>query len=79
MKRVYWVVIAGVVIIGLVMTGILPRLINRFLPPNTEPLVIPHRGPPYENPTHIQQVMYNPPRKGCFYGICEELPSEANV
>jgi hypothetical protein len=68
MKTIEWVIVGGVIIIGLYFSGAFHKLLPSIAVPQ-------HHLPASQIPSSgIKQVAYQPPsRKFCFRGICDNV------
>lgn len=79
MKTIEWVVIGGVVIIGLYFSGVLTKLIPSLHYPSQGRILPPSEVREYMKMSGTQQVAYMPPhndtRRVCYRGICTDVPT----
>lgn len=84
MKTIYWVIIGGVIIIGLYFSGVLTKLIPSLNYPLQGRILPPSDRQQYNKMMGLQQVAYQPPIghkvpiKRCIYGICENTTNLTN-
>jgi hypothetical protein len=78
MKTIYWIIIGGIALIGLYLSGTLSKIIPNIASPSSR-VMLPHQQvTPFHN---VHQVTYNQPM-ACFKGICTPItpfPDVGNV